>query len=172
MTAITIRPVRRSDAKPLIAAHLAGRPHLHPWVEPFTDQAGFNAWFAQLGKGRKESFLVERDAALAGVINLNEIVRGPFLSAYLGYYGFGLGRGTMTEGLRLVLAEAFGPLGLHRVEANIQPGNLPSKALVQRLGFTLEGLSPRYLRIAGAWRDHERWARLADDDVAPQRETG
>jgi len=49
------------------------------------------------------------------------------------------------------------------VEANIQPGNAPSRALVQRLGFRLEGLSPRYLYVSGDWRDHERWAVLSDD---------
>ncbi len=51
---------------------------------------------------------------------------------------------------------------LHRVEANIQPGNAPSIALVKRLGFELEGMSPRYLKIGGRWRDHERYALRAE----------
>ena len=62
----------------------------------------------------------------------------------------------MTEALTLVLREAFGTQKLHRLEANIQPGNAPSIALVKRLGFELEGMSPRYLKIGGRWRDHER----------------
>jgi len=69
----------------------------------------------------------------------------------------------MTEALALALAVAFGRLRLHRVEANIQPGNIPSLALVRRAGFRREGLSRRYLRIARRWRDHERWALLAED---------
>ncbi len=68
----------------------------------------------------------------------------------------------MTEAADLAVRYAFDTLGLHRVEANIQPGNAPSIALVRRLGFAREGFSPRYLRISGEWRDHERWARLAD----------
>jgi len=73
------------------------------------------------------------------------------------------GRGLMTEAVRQTLAHAFTEIGLHRVEANIQPENLRSIALVRRLGFRLEGFSPRYLRIGGQWRDHERWALLCDD---------
>ena len=69
----------------------------------------------------------------------------------------------MTEAVRLAAAHAFGVLGLHRLEANIQPENLRSIALVKRLGFRLEGFSPRYLRIGGEWRDHERWALLAEE---------
>jgi ribosomal-protein-alanine N-acetyltransferase len=69
----------------------------------------------------------------------------------------------MSEGLRAVIDAAFGELGLHRLEANIQPTNARSLALVQRLGFHKEGYSPRYLRLDGDWRDHERWALRSED---------
>ena len=72
----------------------------------------------------------------------------------------------MTAGLAAVVTDAFTSLGLHRLEANIQPDNAPSLSLVRRLGFKREGFSPRYLLIDGQWRDHERWAMLADDWVA------
>lgn len=100
-----------------------------------------------------------------GAINLNEIVRGPAQSAYLGYYALEphAGRGLMAEGVALVIAKAFGELKLHRLEANIQPDNARSLALAQRLGFQREGYSPRYLKLAGRWRDHERWALLKED---------
>ena len=99
------------------------------------------------------------------MINVSEIVRGPFRSAYLGYYAFvpHAGRGYMTEALTLALRWAFRGLRLHRVEANIQPGNQASRALVRGLGFRREGFSRRYLKVAGRWRDHERWALVAED---------
>jgi len=105
------------------------------------------------------------DDALVGVFNFSEIVRGPFQTAYLGYYGFApLARqGYMTEALVLALDRAFGALGLHRVEANVQPTNRRSLALVRRAGFTREGYSRRYVKIAGRWRDHVRFAMLAED---------
>jgi len=105
------------------------------------------------------------DGALLGCMNVNEVVRGAFLSGYLGYWIGGpyARRGYAGEALRLVLRYAFGELGLHRLEANIQPGNEASIALVRSAGFRLEGLSPRYLYIAGAWRDHERWAITVED---------
>ncbi len=69
----------------------------------------------------------------------------------------------MREGLDLMLRHAFRGQRLHRVEANIQPGNQPSRGLVEGAGFRLEGFSPRYLKIGGRWRDHERWALTVED---------
>jgi len=102
---------------------------------------------------------------IAGVINVSEIVRGSFQSAYLGYYAFEpfAGRGFMRAGLSMVISRCFAELRLHRLEANIQPDNARSIALVKGLGFRLEGFSPRYLKIGGRWRDHERWALLSDN---------
>ena len=89
------------------------------------------------------------------------------------------GCGRMSRGLRAVLGEVFRVHRLHRVEANIQPGNVASRELVRGLGFRQEGFSPRYLKVGGRWRDHERWAltvetgasipRLANNRLEPAR---
>ncbi len=105
------------------------------------------------------------DGTILGLINLSQIFMGGFRSAYMGYY-IGApfaGRGYMTEAIRLMLRYAFRDLKLHRVEANIQPQNAASIALVRRAGFRREGYSPRYLKIEGRWRDHERWTMLVED---------
>jgi len=105
------------------------------------------------------------DGDIVGVFTISQIVRGYFQSAYLGYYASArhAGKGLMGESMALMLDHAFGPLSLHRVEANIQPGNAPSIALARSAGFRLEGYSPRYLLIGGRWRDHERYAITADE---------
>jgi ribosomal-protein-alanine N-acetyltransferase len=166
MSVIRLSRVIRADAAELIAANSANREYHLPWVTSFTDQAGFDSWFAR-GRTGSNVGLVAREIAsneVVGVINLNEIVAGAFQSAYLGYYGMAnfSRTGLMTEALRAAVDYAFIELGLHRLEANIQPGNIASISLVRRLGFKQEGFSPRYLRINGEWRDHERWALLAD----------
>lgn len=111
------------------------------------------------------------EQSLIGVINLNEAVLGAFKSAYLGYYidAAFAGQGYMTEGLALALDYAFADRAFHRLEANIQPANLASISLVKRLGFRLEGFSPKYLCINNVWCDHERWAILAEEWQALQR---
>ncbi|WP_407638596.1 GNAT family N-acetyltransferase [Burkholderia paludis] len=163
---VVLNRVARSDAADLIAANRASRNHHLPWVDSFVDQAGFDQWFSRCLTGPNVGLVARERAsgAVVGVVNLNEIVGGVFQSAYLGYYGMAAfsRQGLMTDALRAAIGVAFGELGLHRLEANIQPGNLASIALVRRLGFMKEGFSPRYLRLGGEWRDHERWALLAD----------
>lgn len=167
MNRILLKRVARSDAADLIAANRASRGHHLPWVDSFVDQAGFDQWLARCLSGPNVGFIARErvSGAVVGVVNLNEIVGGVFQSAYLAYYGMAefSRKGLMTDALRAAIDVAFGELGLHRLEANIQPGNHASIALVRRLGFRQEGFSPRYLRIGGEWRDHERWALLADD---------
>jgi ribosomal-protein-alanine N-acetyltransferase len=162
---VDVRRARRADAAQLIAANRENVAYHAPWLTAFTDQTGFDGWFAR-GVTGPNVHLVARErsgGALVGVINLSEIVMGVFRSAYLGYSGFAAtgGRGLMTHALRETVRYAFDELGLHRIEANIQPGNVRSIALARRAGFTKEGFSPGYLFIDGAWRDHERWALIA-----------
>lgn len=142
----------------------SSRRLLRPWSYPPEDAAGF---VTLLERPDGVTFLIRRneDDTLAGMASLGNIVHGNLRGAYLGYSAFVPydGRGYMTEGLGLVLRQAFGALRLHRVEANIQPGNARSIALAERLGFRREGYSPRYLKIGGRWRDHVRYAILAED---------
>lgn len=124
-----------------------------PWISAPATRVEFHA------------FLVcRRDTdQITGVINLTNVVMGALRSGYLGYYALAgqERRGYMREGLRAVIVHAFRTLKLHRLEANIQPDNRASLALARSCGFRQEGYSPRYLKIGGRWRDHERWAILA-----------
>jgi len=164
---VRLREPRRDDEPEFLERVRASRALHRPWsYPPDTPEA-----FAQMLTGARTSaeavFLIVRteDGAMTGFVRLSQIALGNLRSAYLGYSAFVPfdGQGYMTEGLRLVLREAFGPLGLHRVEANVQPDNARSIALVERLGFRREGYSPRYLKIGGRWRDHVRYAIVAED---------
>lgn len=163
-----IRPFTPADADEFTARARESRELHRPWLFPPTGPDAYAAYAGVLIEDpSKAGFLVcERDAdgALAGFVNINNIVIGGFRSGALGYGAFAhaAGRGLMAEGLGLVLRHAFGTLGLHRLEANIQPGNEASLALARRAGFRLEGFSPDFLFIDGAWRDHERWAITAE----------
>ena len=155
------------DEAEFLAAVERSRTLHHPWVQAPDTRDAFRDYMSKRQDPRGAAFfiwLAER-RELVGVVNLNEIVHGCFRSAYLGYYAFvpHAGQGLMRAGLAKVITHAFDVMKLHRLEANIQPGNRRSKALVKKLGFRREGLSPRYLKINGRWRDHERWAILSED---------
>jgi ribosomal-protein-alanine N-acetyltransferase len=114
-----------------------------------------------------EFFVICRpeDDAIVGLINFSQIFRRGFQNAYLGYQLFAgfTGRGYMTAAVSLAVQFAFNVLKLHRIEANVQPKNRKSIAILKRNGFVKEGFSRRYLKIGGRWRDHERWAIIKDD---------
>ena len=164
---VILRPPVARDRDEFLARVRASRALHHPWVQPPDTDEAFAAWLEAENDPSTERHLVivRADDAIGGVFGLSQIFYGPLRSAYLSYHAFEpyAGKGYMHEGLRLVLRHAFGPFGLHRLEANIQPGNASSIALVRGAGFRREGFSPRYLKIAGRWRDHERWALLADE---------
>jgi len=151
-----------SDARFFLAAVRRSRSLHRPWVAPPSTPKAFARYVERAASEAHRGFLiVHRETGdLVGVINLNNVIRGAFQCAFLGYYGFlpYTRRGLMYEGMQLVLRHAFRKLKLHRLEANIQPGNRASRALVQKCGFVREGFSPRYLKVLGRWKDHERWA--------------
>jgi [ribosomal protein S5]-alanine N-acetyltransferase len=159
---ITLRPLGSRDQSEFLELAAASIDLHHPWISlPATPQE-FQAYLTRYEQPTDESLLIcVRDTgAIAGVVNMNSIIRGRFQCGSLAYAAFAptAGQGYMSEGLDFVLRYAFEQLRLHRLEAQIQPGNHASVKLVQRLGFRNEGYSPDLLFIDGAWRDHERWA--------------
>ena len=165
MRNILEQPSLRRRQEFLAAAARSRKLH-RSWVSPPQTKKEFADYVKRCKTPTHVGYWVRTEKGdLAGVINISEIVRGSFLSGYLGYYAFvpHNGRGYMMRGLRAVIHRAFRQLRLHRLEANIQAENISSRRLVQRLGFRKEGFSPCYLKIEGRWRDHERWAVTVED---------
>ena len=164
---VLVREPAPEDCEAFVALAEASRRFHAGLASPPREPRMYAAFLERARRDDFAAYLIVRrdDRALLGSVNVSQIFRFAFQSAYLGYW-IGAphrGRGYMTEALGLVLTHAFRKLRLHRLEANIQPTNEPSRRVVERLGFRLEGYSPRYLKIAGRWRDHERWAILSEE---------
>jgi [ribosomal protein S5]-alanine N-acetyltransferase len=163
---VVVRTPTPDDEDEFLERMRASRRLHRPWIAMPETPAAYAQYLTKLDDPRAAPFVACRieDGAIVGFLNISEIVRGPFKSAFLGYGATAdfAGQGYMTEALQLLLREAFVTLRLHRLEANIQPDNIASLALARRAGFELEGFSPRYLKVAGRWRDHERWAIRAE----------
>jgi len=164
---VTIRPPTLRDWPAFQAAICRSRALHHPWVSPPDTRKKFEAYVKRMASDSHRGFLVvlRESGDLVGAIHLNHIIHGALQGAFLGYYAFTphAGQGLMREGMRLVLKHAFQKLKLHRLEANIQPGNYASIRLARGCGFVREGFSRRYLKVGGRWKDHERWAVLAEN---------
>ncbi len=161
-----IQAPEAADEKAFLAAMQDSVGLHYPWVSAPKDHKGWQRYMERLKRVNEAGFLVKslQDGAICGVVNLNLITYEALCCAYVSYFGVAgqAEKGYMKEGLLQVIQHAFGELGLHRLEANIQPDNHASIALAQSTGFQYEGFSPRLLRINGEWCDHERWAILAD----------
>ena len=167
---LALRAFGRGDVDELTALRTRNREFLEPW-EPRRSEGFFTTagQRAEIERDRQEwaadrtyAFgIVERDGgALRGRIALANVVRGAWENATMGYFidrAVG-GRGYATEAVGLALEFAFGPCRLHRVQAAVMPHNERSRRVLENNGFRHEGFSPRYLRLDGAWRDHELFA--------------
>ncbi|TDJ25416.1 MAG: GNAT family N-acetyltransferase [Gammaproteobacteria bacterium] len=158
---VYLRNVSKQDRREFLSLMQKSQRLHDPWITPPLAPATFDRYLARTQRDDHEGLLVclNETHAIIGVVNLNNIIRGSFLSASLGYYAGApyAGMGYMREGLEIAIQNAFREIGLHRLEANIQPENILSIRLVKRCGFYKEGMAKNFLYIAGAWRDHERW---------------
>ena len=170
-----LRPPELADWSEWVALRGRSRGFLTPWEPAWPadslTRTSFNRRVRrQLAEWRDDltySFLTfERGSrSLLGGLGLGNVRRGVSQSATLGYW---VGepyarRGYTTEAVSLVLDYAFGDLEMHRVEASCLPNNEASRRLLEKLGFTCEGLARGYLRIDGVWRDHLIYALLRED---------
>jgi ribosomal-protein-alanine N-acetyltransferase len=167
---VRVRVLRRSDAGPLADAYSRNREHLAPWEplrfeEFFTAEGQGTSIESKLGMfiaGTDVPWVLVEGSRIIGVINLSGIVRGPFLSAHLGYWVDKdmTGRGIGSAAVEFALQAARNELGLHRLQASTLPHNAASQRILKRAGFEEIGLAAQYLRIAGSWQDHVLFQRI------------
>ena len=167
MPKVSLESPTRADRREFLELVDASVELHRPWTYPPNDAQGYRRLLDRNKRDDFEMRVVRRDDdnRIIGIFELSGILRGHLQGAYLGYWVGAphAGCGYMTEGMRALFRFAFGDLRLHRLEANIQPGNAASLALARSKGFRREGFSPRFLKIGGRWRDHERWAILAEE---------
>lgn len=164
---VFLRYPKRKDAERFLALSKSSVNFHRGLVSPPKDKKSFEKHLEISKSNAHEMFLIceKSSESIIGVMNLSQIFYGKFKNAYLGYYLFEKysRQGYMTDAILTVLRFAFRDLKLHRLEANIQPNNFSSIGLVKKCGFRYEGLSQKYLKIGGIWRDHERWAIIRED---------
>ena len=169
MRLILIREPQPEDESGFLEAMQRSVEFHSPWTKAPITTPQFREYIERYQQINQKSYLIcDYKEHILGVFNINEIVRGLFQSAYLGFYAVldYSNKGYMSAGLKLVLEKVFADLELHRLEANIQPENIKSINLVKANGFKKEGYSPRYLKINDKWQDHERWAITYEDWIS------
>jgi ribosomal-protein-alanine N-acetyltransferase len=173
---VALRPVRLRDGPSWSRLRLRDEDYLRAW-EPdaegtWVERSTTMAWpvmcsglRATARQGQALPFSITLDGQFAGQLTLGNVVRGSLLSAWVGYWveSGAAGGGVATGAVALAVDHAFGPVGLHRVEATVRPENAASLRVLTKLGFRDEGLLRRYLEVDGAWRDHRLLAMTRDE---------
>ena len=164
-----IRLLGADDAAELAAVYRANRDFLRPF-EPARDEAFFTVErqrerIEQSLEGDRWMWGIVEDGAIAGMIALNDVLRGALQLANVGYWVARQhnGRGLASAALAEVVEFAFGEAQLHRLEAGTQPDNVASQRVLERNGFTKFGYARKLLLVEGEWRDHVLFERVADD---------
>lgn len=168
------------DAAELLRHHIDNREHLAQWAPPTPAEVYTMAYWQARTSVNRQDYREDRAVRFAiawrseperiiGTCSFTALMRGPVQACQLGY---GLdrreqGKGVMTEAVRSAVGFVFGTLRLHRITASYMPSNARSGALLERLGFTVEGYARGYLFVAGAWRDHVLTALINPAPVAP-----
>ncbi len=173
---IVLRTLSENDFEGWSEVRTRCREWLVPWEPrvagttlPPEDRRNFTARCSlrererQLGTGY--GFGIFLGGRFAGELTLSSVQRGPFQSAYVGYWidEHEAGHGYVPEAVVACLRFAFTDLALHRVEISIIPRNLASRRVVDKLGIRLEGVAERFLSIDGTWEDHARYAITAEE---------
>lgn len=181
--AVLLRPYKRTDARAWSEVRVANQAWLARWEStppgPWADMNSPRAYgyvYRDMKRAARNGdsmpfcvCLVENGRErLVGHVNLGNIVRRAFASAYAGYWVDHrvAGRGVIPTALALAVDHAFGPGGLHRIEVNIRPENVPSRRVVEKLGFREEAYHQRYMHIDGGWRDHLGYAMTSEEVAA------
>jgi [ribosomal protein S5]-alanine N-acetyltransferase len=163
---VFLKKLRSKDQREYLFAAQQSLRSIEPWIGIPTSPKSFTKFVREVSSPSDRAYLIRRasDNTLVGVVEIRDIFKGYFKCGYLIYYAFDgfRGQGYMKEGLTLAIQKAFQKLKLHRLEANIQPSNHSSIGLAKSVGLKYEGYSPKFLKINGAWQDHERWALIND----------
>lgn len=178
--AVVVRPLRFRDASAWVSTRLRNEEWLRQWEStppgtaavPWADRHSVPVFFSMVRRQRVEAragttyaFGIFVSGRFAGQVTVGNIVRGSLNSGYVGYWvdRHVAGRGVAPTAVALVVDHCFAVLELHRVEANIRPGNAASLRVVTKLGFREEGLRRAYLLIDGSYRDHLCFALTAEE---------
>ncbi len=179
---VGVRPLRLRDARTWAEIRARNVDWLSPWeaTQPgvssvrldWAQRQTLGTYVQMLRRMRRQAragmalpFATTREGNFVGQVTVSTIVRGAFNSGQVGYWvdEAHAGKGVTPTALALVVDHCFGPVGLHRVEANVRPENTASRRMLDKLGFREEGVHRRYLAIDGHYRDHIAYALITED---------
>lgn len=165
-TNVIIRRLTEDDREEFVTLVELSAKFLQPWVYLPNSLEKFDTYLHRFDGASAECILIctRKTGDIVGTVSISDIIRASYQRGTVGYNAFmnSARQGYMSEGMKLVFKFAFEDLGLHRLEADIQPGNIPSLRFARKVGFQREGYSPGFICINGVWKDHERWAINSD----------